>query len=137
MWGKNTNIRYDHNSSDLEPYVKWNDVTWNHMWAAARLRLCWTSARNPPWLWPTWSYDHITMTKDDSDQCNLVIWSYNNDQGLLWPVHASVCGEDDNDNNYDNDNDDNDSDQSIGSVCWEDDDIYWRRVISNTNPILK
>ena len=52
-------------------------------------------------------------------------------------MHASVCGEDDNDNNYDNDNDNDDSDQCIGSVCGENDDIYWRRVVGNTNPILE
>ena len=33
--------------------------------------------------------------------------------------------------------DDDDSDQCIGSVCGEDDDIYWRRVVGNANPILK
>ena len=41
---------------------------------------------------------------------------------------------DDDDNNG---NDRNvDSDQCIGSVCGEDDDIYWRRVVGHADTIL-
>ena len=58
-------------------------VTWNQMCAAARLRLFCTSPKKPPWLWPTWWLWWYIMTTKVSGWWWRCWWCF-------WPVHR-IC----------------------------------------------